>query len=226
MTEPPTNPPPYPQFPPPQQPVPAYPYPPQPGTNGFAIASLVFGLIGGCFLGIAFGIVALTKIKKTGQKGRGMAIAGLVLSALWIVGLGIAVAIGLSLGAERNASGELVDGGMIQVDNLRVGDCANDLEGEGDVFIVDAVPCAEPHTGEVIDLVTVNGETFPGDDALEEQAEEDCVDALEDTSERAFEDESYSIYWIQPSQETWADDDRTIVCMVTTDDARSGSVTD
>ncbi len=52
----------------------------QTSTNGFAIASLIMGLIPGLnILAIIFGFVALSQIKATGQGGKGMAIAGLVL---------------------------------------------------------------------------------------------------------------------------------------------------
>lgn len=60
----------------------------QPGTNGMAIASLVLGICGFfCvtpFVGLGLGIAALSRIKKTGQSGRGMAIAGIILSSAWI----------------------------------------------------------------------------------------------------------------------------------------------
>jgi hypothetical protein len=70
------------------------------GTNGFAIASLVCGVLGLCsgFVGalpaIVFGHVALAQINRGEgtEEGRGLAIAGLVMgylilgiSALWIV---------------------------------------------------------------------------------------------------------------------------------------------
>src|SRR6516165_12599321 len=62
-------------------------YPARTGkTDGFAIASLLLGLFGitviGAILGIIFGIVALRRVRRTGQPGRGLAIAGLVLSAI------------------------------------------------------------------------------------------------------------------------------------------------
>ncbi|OBH00731.1 hypothetical protein A5696_15325 [Mycobacterium sp. E2699] len=72
-------------------PPPGYPPPPMVGTNGFAVASLVCSLFGwvcmfiGAFLGIIFGFVALSQIKRTGQKGRGMAIAGIVIGAIALV---------------------------------------------------------------------------------------------------------------------------------------------
>jgi hypothetical protein len=60
----------------------AGPYPGQPmgqasGTSGWAVAAFIFGLLGGLLLGVIFGVVALSKIRRTGQKGRGLAIAGI-----------------------------------------------------------------------------------------------------------------------------------------------------
>lgn len=68
--------------------------------NGLAIGSLVSSLVGipaavvcfgfiGSILGIVLGIVALNQIGKSGQKGKGMAIAGIALGALGLVGVGL-----------------------------------------------------------------------------------------------------------------------------------------
>jgi hypothetical protein len=54
-----------------------------PGVNGFAVAGLIMGILGG-LLGPIFCIVALNQISGTRQTGRGMAIAGLVFSGLWL----------------------------------------------------------------------------------------------------------------------------------------------
>jgi hypothetical protein len=55
------------------------------GTNGMAVASLVFGIIGGSVLAIIFGHVARSQVKRTGQEGGGMALAGLILGYIWLV---------------------------------------------------------------------------------------------------------------------------------------------
>ena len=59
-------------------------------TNGFAIASLVFGILWlfwlGSLLAVIFGHVAVVQTRKRGQRGRGLAIAGLVLG---YIGVGI-----------------------------------------------------------------------------------------------------------------------------------------
>lgn len=76
-----------------QQPyLPYGPPPPQTRTNGFAIASMVLGIVWiywiGSILALVFGYVAKNQIDTSGgmQTGRGMAIAGIVLG--W-VGVGI-----------------------------------------------------------------------------------------------------------------------------------------
>jgi hypothetical protein len=91
-----------PGFPPPLPPLPAAPLygVPSPPANGFAIASLVLGIISlactNCMTAIPaiiFGHVALWQIGQPGAQtgGRGMAIAGLVLGYL-------AVALSLCIG--------------------------------------------------------------------------------------------------------------------------------
>ncbi|HWR47349.1 MAG TPA: DUF4190 domain-containing protein [Pseudonocardiaceae bacterium] len=70
---------------------PGYPgYPIQRPTNGFAIASLVLGIIWiywiGSILALIFGYIARKQIRERGEGGGGLAIAGIVLG--W-VGIGV-----------------------------------------------------------------------------------------------------------------------------------------
>jgi hypothetical protein len=59
-------------------------------TNGFAVAALVLGIVGGCtcfgwILALVFGYLGKSQIDASGgmQEGRGMAIAGIVLGWVW-----------------------------------------------------------------------------------------------------------------------------------------------
>jgi hypothetical protein len=66
----------------PQQPY-GYGYGAKPGTNGFAIASLVCAFF--CTpLGLIFGFIARSQIKRTGQSGSGLALAGIIISLISI----------------------------------------------------------------------------------------------------------------------------------------------
>jgi hypothetical protein len=64
-------------------------------TNGFAVASLIFGIIGGIPLGIIFGIVGLVRAK-TYRSGKVMSWIGIVLSVLWIIPVAVVIGIGAS----------------------------------------------------------------------------------------------------------------------------------
>ncbi|HKT05148.1 MAG TPA: DUF4190 domain-containing protein [Rugosimonospora sp.] len=68
----------------PQSPPPYPPAPPAKGGNGFAVASLIFGIIGGIPLAIGFGIAGLVRSAKVGR-GKAMSVIGIVLSLLWLI---------------------------------------------------------------------------------------------------------------------------------------------
>jgi len=79
---------------------PAPGYQPFPKTDGFAVASAIFGLIGGIILSVIFGFVARGRIRKSNGQLKGMSLVklGWVLSGLWVLaiaGLIIAGATGL-----------------------------------------------------------------------------------------------------------------------------------
>jgi hypothetical protein len=91
-------------FPPADYPPPYQPYPPQRTTNGFAVASMVLGILWlywiGSILAVIFGHIARHQVResKGWQKGGGMAMAGLVLG--WI-GIGFLVAFIFFIGITR-----------------------------------------------------------------------------------------------------------------------------
>ncbi|MDR1799720.1 MAG: DUF4190 domain-containing protein [Bifidobacteriaceae bacterium] len=65
------------------------------GTNGFAIAAFVLSLIGGTLLVWILGGVALSQIKRSGQAGRGLAIAGIVISIVEVAVFIVLMALGV-----------------------------------------------------------------------------------------------------------------------------------
>ncbi|MEV4383245.1 DUF4190 domain-containing protein [Streptosporangium sp. NPDC049644] len=86
-----------------------YGAPPPRGNNGMAIAALIMGIAGlfvcglTSIVGVVLGHVSLGQIKRTGEEGRGMAIAGLVLSyfgiACWLAVLAWLIAVGAIVGS-------------------------------------------------------------------------------------------------------------------------------
>ena len=69
----------------------------------------------------------------------------------------------------------------VGVGALELGDCVKDdtLRDEGQVETVDVVPCGQPHDLEVYVNVTMRGDDFPGDQAIEKFAERSCVAPLQ-----------------------------------------------
>lgn len=94
----------------PVSPAPIQPYPqpvtPVAKTNGLAIASLVLGIVWlmglGSLLAVIFGHVSLRQVSLTGEQGRGMAIAGLVLGYIGLGFWALVIFIGI-LGAAAGA---------------------------------------------------------------------------------------------------------------------------
>jgi hypothetical protein len=77
-------------------------YSPQlaPRTNGFAVGALVCGIIPffGGVPAVILGHVARGQIRRTGERGDGLAIAGLVFGYLWLCLFALGMIIGIATG--------------------------------------------------------------------------------------------------------------------------------
>lgn len=218
-----------PQQPSPWQP-PAYPTgtetrPPREGTtNGFAIAALVFGLLGGILLSVIFAIVALRQIGKRGQGGKGMAIAGLVLSGCWAAILAVGFGSGY-LSLDRDASGNVTEAGSESVLDLRLGDCLGEIPEEGVTFSANVVPCSKPHEGQIYAVFDMPAGKFPGDKAISTAADQGCGSRLQGVSQAAYQDNEVGIFYLSPTQLSWSQNDREISCVAEyLDGPRTGSL--
>lgn len=227
MTSPPGPPPgyqPYPQpgynpygqygQPPAQYPAQYPAYPTKPGTNGFAIAALILGIIGAVLLSVIFGIIALNQTKGGRQRGRGMAIAGLIISGAWVLVIAAIIVAAI-----------VFDDGSVQATSIKTGDCIADAPADGaNVLRLPKVSCDEPHEGEVYAMIRVSGNTFPGQTAMQNEYEQRCVSALDAYAPDATSDPGLSSFLLYPSRETWDRGDRDVACIAITQDRRTGSI--
>ncbi|MFC6567026.1 DUF4190 domain-containing protein [Actinoplanes utahensis] len=187
------------------------PYPAQAGTNGFAIVSLVAsicgGLVVGTLLGMGFGIAALVQIKRRPQKGRGMAIAGVVISSLTLV-VTIAIVTTLIVDESRDRAAGITD---VEATALKRGDCIREFDESTTVYDMPVVPCTQPHAAEVYHVFTLPSGPFPGEPAIEEESDDECGVAFEpyDTPQN----EELDIYYLHPQRSTWSRD-RGVTCIV------------
>jgi hypothetical protein len=135
-------------------------------------------------------------------------------------GIGIAVAAGAYLvnsfmAADRDSTGAIVGAGNVDAFQMRVGDCFNDGSTFGDdsVDSVPGVPCSEPHDNEVYAVFDVTADSFPGD-AMADMAHDGCVQRFEAFVGKDYESSSLDIATLYPSRESWAQDDREVICAV------------
>jgi hypothetical protein len=192
---------------------------PLPGskTSGWAIASLVIGICCGAVIGAALGIIALIKIRQTGQRGNLQAACGIVLSAFWtfLLIVVIVVATAFSGGATRGANGQISHSGKLNVFSLAVGDCFDNPTSQQDIASVTAVPCAEPHNAQVFATFDLPGSdsNYPGN--LTQLASNGC-NAQQDHLNQALVTDSMSIRFIYPVPDAWKTGERTVTCLVVT----------
>lgn len=100
------------------------------------------------------------------------------------------------------------------VDDLSVGDCVDETESSSYVLIV---PCDAPHDMQTLAVIELeDGYEYPGDDALDDEAESLCYDAYSDAEENWTVEEEEALMWdkVVPDSDGWEAGDRTVVCFV------------
>ena len=117
------------------------------------------------------------------------------------------------------------EGEDVSTSDLEVGDCFDDPddteEGEDggisyDAAEVAAIPCDQPHDNEVFLLKNTElpGKDFPGEEALEAEADKVCLAAFEAYVGKKYDESIYDYGHLTPTAETWAEGDRELVCIV------------
>jgi hypothetical protein len=99
--------------------------------------------------------------------------------------------------------------------DFAVGNCLETLDGDGTSF--PHVPCADPHEAEVVATFEPDGDAYPGEDAILEEANDVCLEEVSlavpagvDTSDLTWD------FWY-PEASSWDDGDRTVACVLIAD---------
>ncbi|MFF1302697.1 DUF4190 domain-containing protein [Streptomyces sp. NPDC058307] len=199
------------------------PYARPSSVNGLAVASLVLGVLC-CFpaVGLVLGVIALVQIRKKGQSGKGLAIAGSVLSslglALWVLVLatgGLSDAWeGFKKGATQGTAFSAVKGQCFDAPGESL---------EGLTYDVDEVPCAGAHDGEVFgEFRMAGGSAFPGDGAVSDAADDKCY-PLRDTyaMDTWALPKNVDVYYFGPTRQSWRLGDREVTCIFGNTDGKA-----
>jgi hypothetical protein len=126
-------------------------------------------------------------------------------------------AIVLSVSALALAGCSILTGvpeGETDVFSVKVGDCINTTGGD-EISSIPVVPCDEPHDQEVFDRFEVEGDTFPGDSAIEDERVAYCEgDAFTSFVGLSYEESIYATSGLTPTQSSWDQGDREVLCTI------------
>lgn len=202
---------------------------PPSGTSGLAITAFVLGLLGflliTAILGIVLGVVALRGIRGSLQRGRGLAIAGIVLGSAWLALAALLIAGSLilraatptqpSASASTHASSQRVD-----PFSLVTGDCFDyPAVTPGQVTKVTSVvqtTCTAPHNAQVFATLPVAGSIidYPGSASLGRTAASDCTARIKAALDSALITKTMTLQLLVPEQLSWVAGHRTISCVI------------
>ena len=95
---------------------------------------------------------------------------------------------------------------------LPVGACFDDSDDE-QVSSVPEVDCSEPHDNEVFAVFDyTDSETFPGSTAMNDAAQDLCIAQFESYVGLSYEESSFGVFPITPTEGSWDSGDREIIC--------------
>jgi hypothetical protein len=183
----------------------------RPPLSRLAVAALVTGALPLAPAAVGLGIAGLAVTRGGRRRGRGLAVGGLLAAAVW---LAVAAALGtvaaLTHGFHRPVKVEYsYSHAAIFGMGLRPGDCISAPAGTS----VSIVPCTAPHDGEVFATLTLPAGSWPGPDAVRQEANDGCAARLPGYLNPQLA-VSLSQDYVYPDQVAWDGGTRTVICEV------------
>ncbi len=187
----------------------------------------------GSIASIVLGHIAFGQIKRTGQRGLGLAILGLVLGYFSLLASIITIVVIVSmlvvstanslagLGDSSNSFGSSSSQSSQTVSSteLRIGDCFSDNALDGSSDPVPTVSCDKQHDDEAFVIVkTPNVTDYPGDWALSKTADALCRPLFEKFVGAPLDRTNLDYSEIYPTEDSWNNGDRAVLCYAFEDD--------
>ncbi|MFJ4781499.1 septum formation family protein [Streptomyces sp. NPDC088762] len=211
--------------------------PPSQKTNVLAVVAFVASLVCVPLIPLILAFIALSQIRNRGEKGKGFAIAAIVIQGVALVlvvglgGLGV-----LDSGPKRDESGQVTGPGTSDVHDIRTGDCfdtEDDLtehtEGTGGEAApsVRIVPCEQPHEGEAYAVFDLEDGPYPGTEKIIALADDKCGGTLltDYVGDAAKLPQTMRTSYYYPKSGSWDQGDHEVTCVLTDSSGSStGSV--
>jgi hypothetical protein len=198
---------------------------------------LIWSIFFGTFLSLILCLVALGRIKRNHTQGRGMAIVGVVISTLSLVGslavvglwaAGMASVSGsVNASSSASSSSSALNGALpsstvtksadVKPSQVKTGDCISSFS-EGDVQDLPVVPCNQPHAGQMIGSYQMTALTYPATSTITAEADKKCP-AMAPKSLSKTKLKTLSFAYVYPTVRSWAGGDRQVQCFAVSDGA-------
>jgi hypothetical protein len=183
-------------------------------VNVWAVIALVLSICAAWPVAIVLGVIALAQHKRPGGRGRGLAIAALVISVVWALTMGAAVVAFAATGPSRNAAGRIDRAGSADIHRLRAGDCIVNFDHAHVSSTVSAVACTQPHNAEVFAVFPLDGAGYPGQDSATELAVQACSSRVHDQPPAGAGLATPSTFAFAPSALSWRLGNHNVECVV------------
>ncbi|MYX77665.1 DUF4190 domain-containing protein [Streptomyces sp. SID3915] len=195
---------------------------PSPPVSGFAIASLVCSLVCLAPLGLVFGIIALVRTSRRGERGKGLAVAGVAVSGavLVLAFLTLVGALRFSAWSSGSPAGPVRGDRGRSVFALETGDCftpatepTQDNQGAIRNGAAERLSCEEPHRGEIYGRFELTGrKAFPGTEEVMKASRDRCGPLLPDYAVDLTAHGPLQTYFSHPDRAGWERGGRTVLC--------------
>lgn len=104
---------------------------------------------------------------------------------------------------------------------IAVGDCLNDGNLEGEVSTVPTIACSEPHDSEAYASIIIDDGPYPGEDAIFDQADTECIAAFNTFVGVNYEESVLNFSYYFPTPGSWDNGDREILCLIYEDGTKT-----
>ena len=133
------------------------------------------------------------------------------LAAYVVAALGFGI-YGAITDIDRDESGAIVEAGMLDAFQVRLGDCFDDPDNQaGELTSLPGVPCSEPHDNEAYAVFDLTMESY-SEYEISDFSESACIDRFATYVGRDYESSVLDVVTMYPTQESWAQNDREVVC--------------
>jgi hypothetical protein len=171
----------------------------------FAVTGFVLSLPGLVPIAVVFAGLGLRRIRRSGARGRWLALAALAISAFWVIAIAVAAALGV-YGDIRAGIGR-----SMSISQVRVNQCFDADLDVGALRMVRIADCAKPHSGEVYAKVKASL-TGLSAEVTEAAATQHCAAAFHRFVGKPYEDSALDMFYLVLEDRAVADGN--VLCMV------------